>query len=322
MAGQWKMMQVKEMAEFPAPGVLDLASPGPGEVLVRMRAAALNFADLLMLRGRYQETPPRPFIPGLEGAGEVLAAGPGVGLAPGTRVAVQAQGTMAEANLFPAARCHPIPDDMGFEEAAGFLIAYGTSHFALTLRAGLRAGETLVVLGAAGGVGLTAVEIGAALGARVVAVARGEDKLAVARSAGARDCIDSDACPDLRAALRALGGADVVYDPVGDAPGAAAFGALRAGGRFLVIGFAGGKPPELPLNHALVKNIAIHGFYWGGYHRLDPDLLGRDIQALFALWRQGRLRPHAGATLPLDRLPEGYEMLASRRSTGKVIVTL
>lgn len=321
MGSNWKMMQIKEMAGRPVSGTQALPAPGPGQVLVRIHAAALNFADLLMTTGRYQETPALPFIPGLEGAGEVLAAGPGADLTPGTRVAVQAQGTMAEANLFAAADCHPIPDGMGYDEAAGFLIAYGTSHFALTLRAGLRPGETLAVLGAAGGVGLTAVEIGAALGARVVAVARGEDKLAVARAAGAAVCIDSDTCPDLRAALRELGGVDVVYDPVGDAPGAAAFGALRAGGRFLVIGFAGGKPPALPLNHALVKNIAIHGFYWGGYRKLDPALLRRDIQALFALYAQGKLRPHVGATVTLDRLAEGYDLLESRRATGKVIVS-
>lgn len=322
MATSWKVMQVKEMAGFPQPGRLDMPDPGPGQVLVRMRAAALNFADLLMTQGRYQETPPLPFIPGLEGSGEVLAAGPDVGLAPGSRVIVLGQGTMAEANLFSASDCMPIPDMMSHEEAAGFLIAYGTSHFALTLRAGLRHGETLAVLGAAGGVGLTAVEIGATLGARVIAIARGPEKLAVARAAGATECIDSDSCPDLRAALRDMGGVDVVYDPVGDAPGAAAFGALRAGGRFLVIGFAGGKPPALPLNHALVKNIAIHGFYWGGYRKLDPALLHRDTEALLALYRQGRLRPHVGATLPLSDLRRGYELLAARRTTGKVIVTI
>ncbi|WP_313349686.1 zinc-binding dehydrogenase, partial [Paracoccus sp. (in: a-proteobacteria)] len=147
-------------------------------------------------------------------------------------------------------------------------------------------------------------------------------KLAVARAAGATDCIDSQDCPDLRTALRDLGGVDVVYDPVGDAPGEAAFGALHPGGRFLVIGFAGGKPPALPLNHALVKNIAVHGFYWGGYHKLAPELLQQDIAALFGLYDQGLLRPHAGITLPLERLAEGYELLRSRRSTGKVIISI
>ncbi|WP_347266811.1 NADPH:quinone oxidoreductase family protein [Paracoccus sp. (in: a-proteobacteria)] len=322
MSTTWKTMEIREKAGIPLPGSLVLPDPGPGQVLVRLRAAALNFADLLMTEGRYQDSPPPPYVPGLEGSGEVLAAGPGVDLAPGQRVAVLGQGTMAEANLFAASACTAIPDSMPHEVAAGFQIAYGTSHFALTLRAGLRAGETLAVLGAAGGVGLTAVEIGAALGARVIAVARGPEKLAVARAAGAAHGIDSDDCPDLRAALRDLGGVDVVYDPVGDAPGAAAFGALRPGGRFLVIGFAGGQPPQLPLNHALVKNIAIHGFYWGGYLRLDPGLLRRDTEALFALYRRGGLQPHPGTVLPLARLAQGYALLAGRKSIGKVIVSI
>nr|WP_317616333.1 alcohol dehydrogenase catalytic domain-containing protein [Paracoccus mutanolyticus] len=170
-------MGLSEKATSPAMGEWPARAPGPDEVAVRLRAAALNFADLLMLDGRYQDTPPRPFIPGLEGAGEVIEAGPEAGLAPGTRVAVYSQGTMAEANVFPAAHCVPIPDTMGWAEAAGFLIAYGTSHLALSHRAGLRAGDALAVLGAAGGVGLTAVEIGAALGARVIAVARGAARL-------------------------------------------------------------------------------------------------------------------------------------------------
>lgn len=296
--------------------------PGDGQVRVRMRAAALNFADLLMAQGRYQETPPFPFIPGLEGAGEVEAAGPGTSLVPGTRVAVWSQRALTESGVFPETALIPLPGSISFEEAAGFQIAYGTSHMALTTRAGLRAGETLVVLGAAGGVGLTAVEIGAALGARVVAVARGADKLEAARAAGAQVLIDSDTTADLKAALRQAGAANVVYDPVGDAPGLAAFGAMARGGRYLVIGFAGGKPPVLPLNHALVKNITIHGFYWGGYRTLDPQALRASLTDLFSLYDQGKLHPHVGAVLPLDRLSEGYDLLRSRRSTGKVIITL
>lgn len=322
MPKKWKSMLVAGLGEKPSPAETSPGTPGPGQVLVRMRASALNFADLLMVQGRYQETPPYPFVPGLEGAGEVIEAGPGVTLAPGARVAIYAQGTMAEAALFNAADCVPIPDGMGDAEAAGFLIAYGTSHMALTARARLRADETLVVLGAAGGVGLTAVEIGAALGARVIAVARGPERLAVAARAGADEVIDSDACPDLRARLRELGGADVVYDPVGDEPGLAAFGALRPGGRFLVIGFAGGKPPALPLNHALVKNIEIHGFYWGAYRKLDPALMRDSMTQLFEMVRKGQLSPHIGDVFPLDRLPEAYDLLESRRSIGKIIVTI
>lgn len=317
-----KVMRLSEKAVSPSMSESPMPLPEAGEVLVRMHAAALNFADLLMRDGTYQETPPRPFIPGLEGAGEVLAAGPGVDLAPGTRVAIHSQGTMAEANVFPAVHCLPIPDAMPYEQAAGFLVAYGTSHLALTLRAGLRAGETLAVLGAAGGVGLTAVEIGAALGARVIAIANGAEKLAAARAAGAHEGIDGATCPDLRAALRDLGGVDVVYDPVGDAPGAAAFGALKQGGRFLLIGFAGGKPPALPLNHALVKNIAIHGVHWGAYRKLDPEALRASLTALTALYAEGRLHPHVGATLPLARLAEGYEALQARRTIGKIVITI
>ncbi|MTH36489.1 zinc-binding dehydrogenase [Paracoccus limosus] len=322
MAEYRKVMRLSEKAVSPSMSECEIPAPGPGEVLVAMRAAALNFADLLMREGTYQETPPLPFIPGLEGSGVVVAAGPDAGLAPGMRVAVFSQGTMAEANVFPAAHCHPIPDSMSHEEAAGFLVAYGTSHLALTLRAGLGAGETLAVLGAAGGVGLTAVEIGAALGARVIGIANGADKLAAVQAAGAHELIDAAACPDLRAALRDLGGADVVYDPVGDAPGAAAFGALKQGGRFLLIGFAGGKPPALPLNHALVKNIAIHGIHWGAYRKLQPQALRDSLSALMDLYAQGRLHPHVGATLPLARLAEGYDALQSRRAIGKIIITM
>lgn len=315
-------MRVNGKGQAPAAAELLLDAPAAGEVLVRLRAAGLNFADLLMVQGRYQDTPPFPFTPGLEGAGEVIEAGPGVDLAPGTRVAIYSQGTMAEAGIFPAAHCLPIPDQMTDAEAAGFLIAYGTSHMALVARAGLQSGETLVVLGAAGGVGLTAVEIGAALGARVIAVARGAERLSIAAAAGAQELIDSDTCPDLKARLRELGGVDVVYDPVGDAPGLAAFGALKQGGRFLVIGFAGGKPPALPLNHALVKNIAIHGFYWGAYRQLAPALMRDSMTQLFNMVAAGTLRPHVGEILPLQNLPEAYDLLESRRSVGKVIVTM
>lgn len=303
------------LREAPAPRA------GPGEVLVRMRAAALNFADLLKARGEYQERQDPPFVPGLEGAGEVLAAPEGSGFRPGDRVAVLAAGTMAERVAVPVAACTPLPPGMSFEQAAGFQIAYGTSHLALAGRAGLRAGETLAVLGAAGGVGLTAVEIGRALGARVIGVARGRDRLEVVRAAGAERVIDSADCPDLKAALRDQG-VDVVYDAVGDGAGEAAFRALNPGGRFLVIGFAGGKPPVLPLNHALVKNIAIHGFYWGGHARLDPQAVADSMAALFRLFGDGRLAPVVGKAMPLDRIAEAFDLLRSRRSVGKIVVTL
>lgn len=295
---------------------------GPDRVLVRMRAAALNFADLLKAKGQYQERQDPPFAPGLEGAGEVLSAPADSGLRPGDRVAVLAPGTLAEVVAVPAAACTPIPAAMSFAQAAGFQIAYGTSHLALTHRAGLRPGETLAVLGAAGGVGLTAVEIGAAIGARVIGVARGRDRLEVVRAAGARDIIDSADCPDLKAALRDLGGVDVVYDAVGDRAGEAAFRALRPGGKFLAIGFAGGKPPVLPLNHALVKNIAIHGVYWGGYATLDPQALAASTAALMRMFEEGRLSPVLGEEMPLEQVARAFELLRSRRSVGKIVLTM
>ena len=293
-----------------------------GRAVVRMQAAALNFADLLKAQGKYQEPEQPPFVPGLEGAGTVLAAPPGCGVAAGDRVIVAAPGTMAEEIAVDPGLLHRFPDAMSMTQAAGFHVAYGTSHLALSGRAGLLPTDTLVVLGAAGGVGLTAVEIGHAMGARVIGVARGADRLEVVRRAGADHVIDSAECPDLKAALRDLGGVDVVYDAVGAEPGEAAFGALRRGGRFLVIGFAAGRPPRLPLNHALVKNIAIHGLYWGGYAQLDPAAMHRSMDALFEMFRAGRLHPVAGEDLPLADIAAGYDMLEERRSVGKVIITL
>lgn len=306
----------------PALTDLPLPAPGPGELAVEISACGLNFADLLMIEGKYQDTPPAPFVMGMELAGTVTAAGSGCTIAPGTRVAVfSGQGGLAEAGVFPQSRCTPMPASMSFAEAAAFQIAYGTSHVALGPRARLQPGETLVVLGAAGGVGLTAVEIGARMGARVIAVARGAEKLQVARQAGAEILIDAET-PDLKAALKAAGGVDVVYDAVGGAMGEAAYAALKPGGRFLVIGFAGGEQPKLKLNHALVKNLEIHGLYWGGYLKLDPGLLTGSMAQLFAWYAEGGLRPHVSATFPLERSAEALEMLRSRRSTGKIVVQM
>lgn len=296
--------------------------PQPGQILVKIRAAALNFADLLKAEGKYQERAEPPFVPGLEGAGEVLEAPAESGLSAGNRVAVLAPGTMAEVIATEAGNCLKLPDNMSFEQAAGFQIVYGTSHMALDFRARLQRDETLVVLGAAGGVGLTAVEIGKEMGARVIAVARGRERLETVRQAGADEIIDSNECEDLKSYLRELGGADAVYDPVGSNAGEAAFGALHRGGRYLVIGFAGGKPPELPLNHALVKNIAIHGLYWGGYSTLNPQQIRTSMSSLFTMFDRGRLRPVNGVTLPFERIAEGFELLRERRSVGKIIITM
>lgn len=309
--------------ESPAIREQALPEPGPGQIRVRIAACGLNFADLLMIEGRYQERPEPPFTLGMEAAGTVDALGPGVaGPAPGTRVAVFAgQGGLADYGCFPAQACLPIPDAMPFSHAAAFQVAYGTSHVALAHRARLEPGETLLVLGAAGGVGLTAVEIGKLLGARVIACARGADRLRVARDAGADHLIDS-AAADIRAEVRALGGADVVYDPVGGAQFDAAFRATNPGGRIIPVGFASGTVPQIPANHLLVKNLTVIGLYWGGYLRLRPEVLTGSLATLLQWYGEGRLRPHVSHQLPLERAGEALELLRSRQSTGKVVVTL
>lgn len=305
------------------PELADIAepTPGAGQILVNIRACGLNFADLLMIKGSYQDTPEAPFTLGMEVAGVVDAVGESVnGFVPGDRVMVFAgQGGLAERGVFAAERALSLPEAMSFEDAAAFQIAYGTSHMALAHRARMQAGETLLVTGAAGGVGLTAVEIGKLMGARVIAQARGADKLAVARAAGADHLID--ASEDLRARLLALGGVDVVYDAVGGDAFTAAFRACRPEGRLLAIGFASGEVPQIPANHLMVKNLAVLGFYIGGYLRFRPDLVRESLTALLGWYQEGRLRPHVSHVLPLSRVAEGLELLRSRASTGKVVIT-
>lgn len=308
------------------PALVDVAdppSPGPGEIAVEIAACALNFADILMAKGSYQDMPPLPATLGMELAGTVAAAGDGVTrLATGDRVAIFAgHGGLAERGVFAADRALVLPDDMPFETAAAFQVAYGTTHLALTERARLADGETLLVTGASGGVGLTAVEMGKTLGARVIALARGAEKLEVARAAGADILIDSDA-PDWRDTVRAAGGADVVYEVVGGEIGETALRCLNPLGRFLVIGFAGGKVPQFKANHLLVKNIDVIGYYWGGYADFAPDRLRDSLSALVDMWRDGRLKPHVSHVLPLARAGEGLALLAERKATGKVVVTV
>jgi NADPH2:quinone reductase len=296
-------------------------TPGQGEILVRITACGLNFADLLMMKGEYQETPPVPFVPGLEICGIVEGLGDGVGgLDIGTQIALfGGAGGLAEYGVFPAERAVPLPDAMPPEIAAGFQVAYGTSHLALTHRARLQPGETLVVLGAAGGVGLTAVEIGKLMGAKVIACARGAAKLEAARAAGADHVLDTDNA-DLRAEIKALGGADVVYDPVGGDLFADVFRACNPEARVLVIGFASGKLPTLKPNHMLVKNIDVMGFYWGGYLAFRPKALTDSMAELMRWYAEGKLRPHISHVLPLEQTQEALDLLRDRKSTGKVVV--
>ncbi|MBU2992720.1 NADPH:quinone oxidoreductase family protein [Octadecabacter sp. 1_MG-2023] len=298
-----------------------IPTPAQGEVLLKIEACGLNFADLLMAKGTYQDTPNAPFTLGMEVCGTVLAQGPGVTTPDvGARVAVfGGQGGLAEQGVFSADLCQQVPDGMSAEQAAGFQVAYGTSHLALTRRAQLQAHETLLVLGAAGGVGLTAVEVGKALGATVIAVARGEDKCAIAKAAGADHVFDASA--DITAEVKALGGADVVYDPVGGDAFAAAMRATNREGRILTIGFASGDVPPIPANHLLVKNISVIGFYWGGYLKFNPEALTTSMAELFTMFSQGRLAPHVSHVLPLEQASDALELLRSRKSTGKVVVT-
>ncbi len=296
-------------------------APGPGEVLVAVEACGINFGDTLIVTGQYQEKFDLPLIPGMEIAGTVTALGAGVtGFAPGDRVASYAgAGGLAEYSALPAVRCVPLPPAMDSVTAAAFLVAYGTSHVALGPKAGLKAGETLLVLGAAGGVGLTAVELGKLMGARVIASARGAEKLAIAKAAGADHGIDSETA-DLRAEVKALGGADVVYDPVGGDQFDAALRATRPEARILPLGFASGRVPQIPANILLVKNLTVLGFYWGGYATLRPSVLTDSFRVLFDWYTDGKLKPHVSHVLPLAEANAALDLLRSRRATGKVVV--
>jgi len=316
-----KAMRVHKLGD---PLVLDEVEdpvPGPGEIRVKVRACGVNFADTLMVQGKYQEKPALPFAPGMEIAGEVVELGPGVP-APsvGTRIAAYGgSGGFADTALVPAATCVEIPDSMDDVTAAAFLIAYGTSHVALDHKAGLKPGETLLVLGAAGGVGLTAVELGKLMGATVIACARGADKLDVARRAGADHLIDSDT-DDIRAECKALGGVDVVYDPVGGAQFDAALRACKPEARILPLGFASGSIPQIPANILLVKNLTVLGFYWGGYAKLRPSVLTDSFAQLFRWHGEGRLHPHVSHTVPLAQADHALDLLTTRQATGKVVV--
>lgn len=309
-----------------APRVMDLPEPEPrpGEVILAVAACALNFADLLMAKGTYQEIPDPPFALGMEVAGVVLALGEGVegveGLSVGDRVAgFPGRGGLAERVALPAQQCLRMPEGLSMHAAAAIQVAYGTSELALD-RARLARDETLLVLGAGGGVGLTAVELGRRLGAKVIACARGEAKLAAAREAGAHHAVDST--DDLREAVRALGGADVVFDPVGGALGEAALRTLKPLGRHLVIGFAAGEPPTFKANHLLVKNVDVIGLYWGGYRRFAPQRLVEGLTRVAEAVAAGELKPRIDSVLPLDRAEEGLALLRDRRATGKVVIEM
>src|SRR5215475_6870574 len=278
--------------------VEDVPSPAirEGAVRIAVHAAGINFADLLLISGQYQEKPAFPFTPGMEVAGTVAEVGAGVShLKAGDRVmALTGTGAYTDETVVDAARVLKIPDSMDFPTAAGFPVTYGTSHGAFDWRAHLKPGEWLLVFGAAGGVGLTAVEIGKAMGARVIACAGGAEKLEVARQHGADDLIDYSR-EDIRERVKAITGgkgADVVYDPVGGDAFDASLRSIAWGGRIVVIGFASGRIPQAPANILLVKNIDVIGYYWGSYQGRRPELLRDSYTKLLRWFEEGKLKPH------------------------------
>jgi NADPH2:quinone reductase len=305
----------------------DVAAPVPaaGEVLIAVKATAVNYADAIMVAGRYQTKPPLPFSPGLETAGVVAACGPGVTRhARGDRVmAILAYGGLAELAIAPEAETFGIPSGMSFEEAGAFPVAYISSHVAIRWQGRLEPGETLLVLGAAGGVGLTAVEIGKAMGARVIAAASTATKLAVAREHGADDLVNytSENLTERVMALTGDRGADVCFDPVGGALFDAALSSLGWGGRILLVGFVGGVP-QIPANRLLVKHRAALGSSLRYFRWHAPDKLQRSVDELMRWYGEGRLRPCVSHRLPLEKTVEALRLLTERQAHGKVVVAV
>ncbi len=305
-----------QVQEVPEP------TPGPGQVLVQVRSCGLNFADLLLTLGKYQERPPLPFVPGMEVSGDVLALGEGVAhLRPGQRVAaLTAVGGLAEQVVVPADRVVPLPDTMPYEVAASFLIAYGTAHVALDRRARLLPGEVVLVHGAAGGVGLAAVEVAKAMGAQVIATASTPEKRALAREHGADHAIPYE---DFRQRVKEISqgrGVHVVFDPVGGPIFEPSLRCLAWEGRLLVIGFASGTIPSVPAGLALVKNVSILGLYWGSYVERAPQVLADSLEHLFRWYVEGRLRPHVSAIYPLEKAREALQALQRRQAMGRIVV--
>ncbi|WP_421791277.1 NADPH:quinone oxidoreductase family protein [Hyphobacterium sp.] len=322
-----KAVICKDFAPYQNLSVEEVEDPkaGPGQVIVDIKAAGVNFPDILLVEGKYQMKPPLPFIPGGEVAGVVETVGEGVaGFKPGDRVvAATLLDGFAEKAAVAASQVAPIPDVMPFEEAAALITTYATTIHALKQRAELKDGETLVVLGAGGGVGTAACQLGKAYGARVIACARGEEKLATAKQAGADELVDYDA-EDLKARLKELTsgkGADVVYDAVGGAYSEPAMRALGWGGRFLVIGFAAGDIPKMPLNLALLNSRDIRGVFWGAWAGQFPKENGANMAELFELYVAGKIKPMVSASYPLEDVTKAFDDLMARRVKGKVVLT-
>ncbi|WP_185802892.1 NADPH:quinone oxidoreductase family protein [Pontivivens nitratireducens] len=318
-----KAMRVHELGQPMQMDDVEIPKPGPKQVSIDVAACGVNFADTLIVQGKYQEKPDLPFAPGMEISGRVREVGAGVEhLRTGMRVsALIGSGGFAEVALADAWSCIPVPDAMSDAHAAAFTIVYGTSHVALDHRARLQPGENLLVLGAAGGVGLTAIEIGKLMGANVIACARGAAKLEIAKQAGADHLIDSDD-GHLREQVKKLGGADVVYDPVGGDLFKQAMRACNPEARLIPLGFASGDIPQIPANILLVKNLSVLGVYWGAYSRFRPEVLLNSGQKLIEWYLDGKLKPHVSHEVPLERASEAHDLLIQRKATGKVVVTI
>lgn len=318
-----RAMQVTELGQPLQLQDCPIPVAAAGEVVVKVHTCGLNFGDLLAIKGTYQERPDLPFTLGMELCGTITEIGESVSdFKVGQRVAAYCGfGALAEFAAIPANICVPIPYQMTNEHAAAFLIAYGTSHVALDYKAHLRPGERLLVLGASGGVGLTAVELGKLMGAEVVAVARGVEKLTVAKAAGADHLINSET-DDIREVVKGLGGADVVYDPIGGEQFKTAMRACNPEARLIPLGFASGEVPQIPANHLLVKNLTVIGFYWGGYTRVNPKVLTDSFSVLTRWYVDGKITPHVSNVLPLEQANEALDLLRTRKATGKVVVSV
>jgi NADPH2:quinone reductase len=310
----------------PQIGVEDVPPPPmkAGHVRLAVHAVGFGFPDALMIAGKYQVKPQAPFVPGSEVAGVVTEVASDVqSVRTGDRVLVIAgQGGLAEQCVVPATSVIPLPETMSMEAAAGFLINYGTTYHALVQRGRLQAGESLLVLGAAGGAGLAAVEIGKVLGARVLAAASTEEKRALALRYGADAAFDYTREPIKTAVMEFTGGQgiDVAYDPVGADHAEQAVRSMAWNGRYLVIGFAGGQIPSIPLNLPLLKGCSLVGVFWGGHFRREPEVHAANLETLFAWFREGKIKPHLRALEGLERFSQALELLNERRSTGKIVI--
>ncbi len=320
----WRVHELGDPAAVLRLEEVEALLPGPGEVLVEVRATALNFFDILLCQGTYQEKPPLPFTPGAEVSGTVAAVGDGVDLAVGQRVIALPplpQGGYAQQVVAPAANTFPVPDAMSFEEAAAFFVVYQTGYFALHRRARLVTGETVLVHAGAGGVGSAAIQLAGAAGAHVIATAGGAEKAEVCRHLGAEVAIDYGTEDFVEIVKRETKGrgADVIFDPVGGDIFDRSRRCIAFEGRLVVIGFAGGRVAEAPTNHVLVKNYSVVGLHWGLYNTLMPHLIVKAHGELMRLYEEGRVKPLIYRAVPFAEIPAALDLIASRATWGKLV---